>query len=340
MNFDKLVQAKRKIKERTEISDMQIQRIIEAGWWVGTCFNLQPWKCIVKQESHSEFWDNFSRIIAILLKSNPMLATMGVKADDYRRHRDKATVTLVLCADETKLEPWFSGPPFIADGVKSNFFKDVGAILQNMKLATLNEGLAYCQVNMDLSFKGLDEALQGYLGLPKGFRVVGILALGQAEPYELKRNIPLATFIYKEGWKRRMRRECPKARDCGRFEFESALNCSLCKTFLTDNFFYHRERQILLCNVHFQEWISKGQNPDYFRQIRSKAPLKHFCTFWIDCDDHVLFRSLECTRCQSPISSYYYYVDANKKLCLNCTKTALSNGLLAPGSNDQQIRIL
>ncbi len=316
MDFSELSQVKMQAGGTAEVTDEQIQRIVQAGWWTGTGFNLQPWKCIVLRERHAEFWRNFSRIMGILLKSNPMLATIGLNAEEPRQFAQNANVTLVLCANESKVAPLFSGPAFVEDGVKMTLFKDVGAILQSMKLAILNEGFGYSQVNMDLSIKGLDSALQGHLELPDGYRVVGILTIGKPERRDVRQEMPLSAFIYREGWKRKMQGECAKASACHRFEFHAVPCCSVCSAFLTDSYYYDSEKKLLLCEKHFHEWQTHSQSDPN----KNKKPPRLFCSYWTDCDDFILFVESACARCQQPMTSHFFLAESMEKICLACAQ--------------------
>lgn len=318
MEFHELVQTKNTVGAAGDITDEQIQRIIEAGWWSGTSFDLQPWKCIVLRENHTHFWNNFIRIASILMKSNPFLSTVGVQPETFSRYRDSASVTIVLCADESRFVPWFSGQAFVKDAAKMTFFKDMGAVFQNMKLAALNEGLGYDQLNTDLSFRGLDEALQGYLELPGGFRIMGILTLGQPEARAVEHDMPLQTFIYRERWKQKMREECPRASTCGRFELEHATTCAMCRAIITESYFYDDTLHIVLCQKHFTEWLQKGRSESDLKKARYKKPIKQFCSYWIDCDDFILYQLLHCARCEKEMRSYYFQADTREKVCLDC----------------------
>ena len=318
MDFEKIMQMKTHVAANEKITNEQIERIINAGWWTGTSFNLQPWKCIVLRDRHKEFWSNFIRIISVLLKSNPLISTIGIKQDQYVHYRDNADVTLILCANEDKFKPWFSGPIFVNDGVKATFFKDMGAVFQNLKLAIVNENLGYDQVNTDLSLKGLDEALQGYLELPDGYRIIGILTLGKPEAYNTEHDFPLKSFIYHEQWRRRMKGECPRATSCQRFELDKTPVCAVCKEVIMGNSFYHHENRLFLCHSHFSKWQDTKFDKAYLEKVKLTNPVKLNCTFWNDCDDFNLHVPLACSGCQQESTSFYREFDSGNIYCLNC----------------------
>lgn len=318
MEFYKLTESKYKVGGLQEITDAQLERIIKAGWWAGTSFNLKPWKCLVLREKHRAFWDNFLRIITVLLRSNPLIPTIGIKPEQYAHYRDNAAATLILCGNESKVEPWFSGPIFVADGVKSVFFKDMGTVLQNLKLAILSEGLGYDQVNMDLALKGLDDALQAFIELPAGFRVISILTIGAPEQREVIHDIPLSAFIYHEQWRRRMKEECPQAATCDRFVLEHAPTCLMCKEVITGNHYYHSQSGRFLCGLHFQEWQKQDRDPAYFTKAKIKSRTKHYCVNWNDCDDFALFQPKKCYTCGREMAEHFYWADADAHQCLAC----------------------
>ena len=76
---------------------------------------------------------------------------------------------------------------------------DIGATMQNIMLAAVNEGLACGFVGPEI------EALRAYLGIPEEFTPIGVMPVGRPLPDvrspSLKRGwVPLEQFARWEGW--------------------------------------------------------------------------------------------------------------------------------------------
>ena len=134
-----------------QISDEQLQAVLEAGTWAPTGMGLQdPWIVAVQQP---ELMERISRMNR---------AVLGSETDPFY---GAPTYVLVFASDPQK---WPNG---ICDGT---------LVLGNMMLAAHSVGLGSCWINREREMFATPEGRQMMqeMGLPDGLVGVGALALG------------------------------------------------------------------------------------------------------------------------------------------------------------------
>ena len=135
-----------------QITDEELQAVLEAGTWAPTAKGLQdPWIVAVQNP-------------ALLAKISRMNAAVWGK-EDIDPFYGAPTYVLVFASDPEK---WKNGVP------------DGSLVLGNMMLAAHAIGLGSCWINREREMFATEEgrALMAELGLPEGLIGVGALALG------------------------------------------------------------------------------------------------------------------------------------------------------------------
>jgi len=117
----------------------EIEKIVEAGRLAATANNFQPWEFVVVTE------EVMRRKLA------------GIT--DYGKFIAQAPVCIVTFCKDTKY-----------------FLEDGSAATQNMLVAARALNLGSCWVAGDK--KGYAEEIRSLLGIPKGFKLVSLIALG------------------------------------------------------------------------------------------------------------------------------------------------------------------
>lgn len=138
----------RKFKDE-QISDRELQAVLEAGTWAATGHGTQdPWIVAVQGKEQK----------ALLARLNA--AVMGVSSDPYY---GAPTIVVVLASE---------GNP--------NADRDGSLVLGNMMLAAHSIGIGSCWINREDSIFAGEEgkALLREWGLPEGLKGVGALSLG------------------------------------------------------------------------------------------------------------------------------------------------------------------
>lgn len=137
--------------EETQVSDGDLQQIMEAGTFAPTAKGMQ----------------------------DPYIVAVQNKADIEQLTRMNAEVMGVSS------NPYYGAPTYImvfASAANKNAFADGSCVLQNMMLAAHAVGLASCWINREYEMFQTDEgkAVMKRWGLPDGLIGIGALAVGYA----------------------------------------------------------------------------------------------------------------------------------------------------------------
>jgi nitroreductase len=141
---------RRSIRAFTEedVSDEQIEKILEAARWAPSAGNIQPWEFIVVRR--------------------PDIKRDLARAALNQTFIEEAPVVIVACADEVR-----SGRIYGNRGVNLYCIQDTAAAIENMLLAACALGLGACWVG---AFN--EEAARQILRIPRGVRPVAMIPIG------------------------------------------------------------------------------------------------------------------------------------------------------------------
>lgn len=152
----KAIRERRSIRsfKKEQITDEELQSILEAGTWAATGKGLQdPWIVAVQNERQCQQLREMNAEV------------MGIKSDPYY---DAPTLIFVFASQD-----WF------------NNTRDGSLVLGNMMLAAHAIGLGSCWINREEQMFETDEGKQllRQWGLPDGLMGVGALSVGYAETW-------------------------------------------------------------------------------------------------------------------------------------------------------------
>jgi len=133
---------------REEVSDREIETILDAARWAPSAGNIQPW-------------------IFIVVK-NPETKRRLSRAALDQFFIAEAPVVIVVCADQER-----SGMGYGTRGISLYCIQDTAAATQNLLLATHALGLGACWVG---AFD--EEEVKLILRIPEGVRPVAIVPIG------------------------------------------------------------------------------------------------------------------------------------------------------------------
>jgi len=162
---------RRSIRAFTEedVSDEQIEKILEAARWAPSAGNIQPWEFIVVRR--------------------PDIKRDLARAALNQTFIEEAPVVIVACADEIR-----SGRIYGNRGVNLYCIQDTAAAIENMLLAACALGLGACWVG---AFD--EEAARKILRIPRGVRPVAMIPVGYpAEKPSPPRKRPLKEIVHYE----------------------------------------------------------------------------------------------------------------------------------------------
>lgn len=168
--FD-IFKSRRSIRSFTseDVSDEEIEKIIEAARWAPSAGNIQPWEFIVIRRTETK------REIA--------------KAALNQFFIEEAPVVIVVCADEAR-----SSRVYGSRGASLYCIQDTAAATENMLLAICALGLGACWVG---AFN--EEEVKRILRIPRGLRPVAIIPIGHpAEKPSPPRKRTLKEIIHYE----------------------------------------------------------------------------------------------------------------------------------------------
>lgn len=152
-----------------EVTDEEVEKILEAARWAPSAGNIQPWEFIVIRRP------DIKREIARAALNQTFI--------------EEAPVVIVVCADEIK-----SSRVYGSRGANLYCIQDTAAAIENMLLAACALGLGACWVGAFY-----EEEVRRVLKIPKGLRPVAIIPIGrpaESPPPPYKR--PLREIIHYE----------------------------------------------------------------------------------------------------------------------------------------------
>jgi nitroreductase len=147
--FD-LFKSRRSIRSFTseDISNEDLEKILEAARWAPSAGNIQPWEFIIVRKPETK------REIA--------------KAALNQMFIEEAPVVIVVCANEAR-SSWTYG----SRGATLYCIQDTAAAIENILLAACALGLGTCWVG---AFH--EDEVRRILKIPKGLRPVAIIPIG------------------------------------------------------------------------------------------------------------------------------------------------------------------
>ncbi len=149
MEWNEVIRKRRSIRQYTDepVSEEQLRNILRAGLYAPTSMNRQPCSFYVIRDKET---------LEKLSKVKPGAGTLA-----------KADKAIVVAADSRKADTWI---------------EDSSIALSTMHLATVNEGLGSCWIQIhlrkNLVGKSAEDSVRKILDLKEKYRIVGILALG------------------------------------------------------------------------------------------------------------------------------------------------------------------
>jgi nitroreductase len=149
MSVLETIRARRSVREFNDqnVSDEQIEQILETGRWAPSGLNNQPWRFVVIRNLH--------------------LKEQVAECTSYKRTIREANVLIAV---------------FLDTNVMYDRTKDVqaiGACIQNMLLAIHDLGLGACWMGEILNRR---EEVEKLLKVPESFELMVILAIGYPRP--------------------------------------------------------------------------------------------------------------------------------------------------------------
>lgn len=173
MDIFDIFKLRRSIRSFTseDISEEQIEKIIDAARWAPSAGNIQPWEFIVIRR--------------------PEIKREIAKAALNQIFIEEAPVVIVVCADEVK-----SSRVYGSRGANLYCIQDTAAAIENMLLAICALGLGACWVG---AFN--EDDVRRTLRIPRGLRPVAIIPVGHpAEKPAPPRRRALKEIIHYEGF--------------------------------------------------------------------------------------------------------------------------------------------
>jgi len=171
LNVFKAIKTRRSIRAFTqeEISDDEIEKILDAARWAPSAGNIQPWIFVVVR--------------------NPETKRRLSEAALNQFFINEAPVVIVVCADQER-----SGMGYGSRGINLYCIQDTAAATQNILLAAHALGLGACWVG---AFN--EEEVRHILRVPRGVRPVAIVPIGHpAEKPGVVFKRPLSEVVRRE----------------------------------------------------------------------------------------------------------------------------------------------
>lgn len=150
MDIFEVIKLRRSVRSFTkeDVSNEQIEKILEAARWAPSAGNLQPWEFIIVRK--------------------PEIKKEIARAALNQTFIEEAPVVIVVCANEVR-----SGSIYGGRGVNLYCIQDTAAATENMLLAACALGLGACWVG---AFN--EEEIRRILKIPRGIRPVAIIPIG------------------------------------------------------------------------------------------------------------------------------------------------------------------
>lgn len=168
LEFCEVVRKRRCVHSFTadEVSDEDLDYILEAARWAPSAGNSQPWRFVIvrKPENIQKVWESTTgmRFAVSSRKSIDITPQNFVK---------KAPVVIVVCTDTAAYRGRWSS-------IKESLFciQDSAASTMNLLLAACDRGLGACWVGM---FR--EDKLRDALNVPPDMRPVAIITIGHTK---------------------------------------------------------------------------------------------------------------------------------------------------------------
>jgi len=153
MDFFEVIKTRRSVRAFTneQVSNEEVETILEAARWAPSAGNIQPWEFIV-------------------VRSPEVKRGLGEAALN-QTFIEEAPVVIVVCANTLR-----SGQGYGSRGINLYCLQDTAAATQNMLLAAQAMGLATCWVG---AFH--EEEARKVLNVPTGVRPVAIIPVGHPD---------------------------------------------------------------------------------------------------------------------------------------------------------------
>jgi len=186
LEFFEVVKKRRSIHFFTEeeVSDEDLNYILEAARWAPSAGNSQPWRFIIvrKPESIHKVWESTKGIQFPVSSKRRILVTP-------QNFIKKAPAIIVVCTDPTAYKGRQAS-------INSNLYciQDSAIATMNLLLAACDRGLGACWVGM---FK--EEKLREALNVPPHMKPVAIIPVGHTKSKEKPRpRRPLKELVHYE----------------------------------------------------------------------------------------------------------------------------------------------
>jgi nitroreductase len=152
MDVFEAIKTRRSVRAFTnqEVSEEEVEKIIDAARWAPSAGNIQPWEFIIVRKSE------IKRELAVAALNQTFI--------------EEAPIVIVVCANESR-----SAQGYGNRGATLYCIQDTAAAIQNIHLAAKALGLATCWVG---AFR--EEEARKVLGIPRGVRPVAIIPVGHA----------------------------------------------------------------------------------------------------------------------------------------------------------------
>lgn len=203
----KVIQDRRSIREFTaeDVTDQELDLILEAGRQAPSGENAQPWRFIVVRDramrlklgaiagggSGRRFTAEFvtkkmqERFASLQDEEKRKAAFEKLTSGQVSAFMADAPVNLVVCG---KKDVW--DMPY-----------DTSAAIENMLLMITALGLGACWVIAPCIDIRDEERVQQLLGIPEGFKAVSILSVGhQVRPHRPRPRLPIQDLVFRETW--------------------------------------------------------------------------------------------------------------------------------------------
>ncbi len=167
-DFFEVVKARRSVRRYTtdQVSDEDIQKVLEAGRWAPTGGNTQPCEFILVRDKH--LLQSIGSLLVAdrekLFAYDPLFPGSRV---DYLKN---IGAMIVVCAD-----PRFTEFYPLGDRRDSILYLSVGAVVENMFLAATALGLGTVWITIK---DGAERELRDLLGIPRDMEVHVVMPLG------------------------------------------------------------------------------------------------------------------------------------------------------------------
>ncbi len=177
MDLFEAIKSRRSVRAftREDVSEEEVEKLIDAARWAPSAGNIQPWEFIVVRKPE--------------IKRRLSIAAL------HQAFIEEAPVVIVVCANQLR-----SGRGYGARGVNLYCLQDTAAATQNMLLAACALGLATCWVG---AFR--EEEAKKVLNPPEGVRPVAIIPVGHPTEKPMARSRrPLSEIVHYETYRGRI----------------------------------------------------------------------------------------------------------------------------------------